>query len=99
MLIAIARALEGDARRALLDDARAQCAGAHPADRARILADAAMVEGSLSELDEAIALAKALPAYDDPWRILIDAARIHTRRAKELAKHRREFTPILPTST
>jgi len=86
MLVAIARALpRGDERLAILGDARARVAKAHPAVRARVFADAAIVEGSMKKLDEAVALAEKLPAYNDPWRIFIAAAESHAARAKELA--------------
>jgi hypothetical protein len=87
MLVAIARALpEGDERLAILGDARARVAKAHPAVRARVLAEAAIVEGSMKKLEDAVALAEKLPAYNDPWRILIAAAESHAARATELAR-------------
>jgi hypothetical protein len=87
LLVAIARALpRGDEQLAILGDARARCAKAHPAVRARVFADAAIVEGSMKKLAEAVALATKLPPYNDPWRIFIDAAEHDAARAKDLAR-------------
>jgi hypothetical protein len=86
MLVAIAHELRGDEQLATLGDARARCAKVHPAVRAHVFADAAILEGSLEKIQQAVALAAKLPAYNDPWKIFIAAAENDVAHAKELAK-------------